>query len=183
MWQGMSEAGVARAARFRVPLGFVVGGLVLWLAQPTARSFVMGVVIACAGEALRVWAAGHIHKGREVTSSGPYRWSAHPLYVGSSVMGAALAVASNSFIVSLLIGMYLAVTIAIAIKTEESFLRRQFGDQYDSYRRAAPSSGGQRVASGERRFSFAQVMANREYRAMVGLLLAMVLLGLKVKVR
>jgi protein-S-isoprenylcysteine O-methyltransferase Ste14 len=181
MRQRMSEEAVARAARFRVPLGFVFGALVWWLAQPTARSFTIGAAIAFVGEALRVWAAGHIHKGREVTSSGPYRWSAHPLYFGSSVMGVGLAVASNSFIVSLLIGMYLAVTITIAIKTEESFLRRQFGDQYDSYRRAAPASVGQRDASDGRRFGFAQVMANREYRAMVGVLLAMVLLGLKVR--
>ena len=30
------------------------------------------------------------NKAREVTSSGPYRWFAHPLYVGSSIMGAGL---------------------------------------------------------------------------------------------
>ena len=27
-----------------------------------------------AGEALRLWAAGHLEKGKEVTRSGPYRW-------------------------------------------------------------------------------------------------------------
>jgi protein-S-isoprenylcysteine O-methyltransferase Ste14 len=177
----MSEDNIAQAARFRVPLGFVFGALVFWLAQPTTRSFTFGAAIACVGEALRVWAAGHIHKGREVTSSGPYRWSAHPLYLGSTLMGAGLAVTSNSVIVSLLIGLYLAVTITIAIKTEESFLRRQFGDQYDAYHRHAPGSVDQRAPSEERRFGFAQVMANREYRAMVGLLLAMVLLWLKVR--
>ena len=51
--------------------------------------------VALAGEALRIWAAGHLNKSREVTSSGPYRWFAHPLYVGSSVMGVGLAIASG----------------------------------------------------------------------------------------
>ena len=40
-----------------------------------------------AGEALRIWAAGHLEKGREVTASGPYRWTRHPLYLGSTIIG------------------------------------------------------------------------------------------------
>ncbi len=101
-----------RLARLRVPLGFVFGVVVLWLAAPNARSLASGVVVALAGEALRVWAAGHLNKSREVTSSGPYRWFAHPLYVGSSVMGAGLALAANSVVVTLLIALYLATTSA-----------------------------------------------------------------------
>ena len=31
--------------------------------------------VAALGEALRIWAAGHLNKSREVTSSGPYRGS------------------------------------------------------------------------------------------------------------
>ena len=80
-WTGRA---MARLARLRVALGFVCGALVLWLAQPTAGSLLAGGAVAVVGEALRIWAAGHLNKSREVTSSGPYRWFAHPLYVGSS---------------------------------------------------------------------------------------------------
>ena len=62
--------------------GFSVRRGVLWLAQPTPRSLLIGGAIAVAGELLRIWAAGHLEKGREVTRSGPYRLTRHPLYLG-----------------------------------------------------------------------------------------------------
>ena len=49
-----------RIARLRVPIGFLSGVLVLSLAHPTARTLTIGAIIAAAGEALRVWAAGHL---------------------------------------------------------------------------------------------------------------------------
>src|SRR5262245_2562960 len=83
---------VRRLARARVPLGFVFGLVVLWLATPTPTLLLIGLPIALIGEALRVWAAGHLEKSREVTQSGPYRLFRHPLYVGSSLMGIGLTV-------------------------------------------------------------------------------------------
>src|SRR5579859_6213221 len=94
-------------ARFRVALGWVFAPLVLIAAEPTAGSIAVGMSIAAAGEVLRIWSAGHLNKAREVTSSGPYRWFAHPLYVGSTVMGAGLGIASHSVVVIALIGLYL----------------------------------------------------------------------------
>ena len=139
---------MARLARLRVALGFACGALVLWLAEPTRGSVMAGGAVACLGEAIRIWAAGHLHKAREVTSSGPYRWSAHPLYVGSSVMGAGLAIASGRAVVAALIAGYLIVTLTVAARTEEGFLRRAFGDWYDRYRRGdeAPIGGRRRSA-------------------------------------
>src|SRR5213593_1183454 len=127
---------IARAlARRRVPLGFIAGALVFWLAAPTAASLLVGTSIAVSGEAIRIWAAGHLNKSREVTASGPYRWFAHPLYVGSSVMGLGLAIACASITVAVLIAAYLTVTLTAAVRSEEAFLRRKFGDRYGRYRR------------------------------------------------
>jgi protein-S-isoprenylcysteine O-methyltransferase Ste14 len=166
-------------ARFRVALGFVAGALVFVLADPTWESLAAGLAVAAVGEALRVWAAGHLYKSREVTSSGPYRWCAHPLYLGSSVMGVGLAVASASPIAAVLILLYLFITLRAAITNEEAALRRAFGDQYDRYRRGHASAGGGASGGSERRFSLAQAVANREYRAVVGLIAAILLLVLK----
>jgi protein-S-isoprenylcysteine O-methyltransferase Ste14 len=164
-------------ARRRITLGFLFGAVVLWLAQPTSTTLAAGAPIAVCGEALRVWAAGHLNKATEVTSSGPYKWFAHPLYVGSSIMGAGLAVASGSVTVAVLIAAYLIATLTAAIKSEEAFLRRTFGDRYDRYRRSAATDGN--AASPVRRFSVAQVRANHELRTMGGVGIAMLLLILK----
>lgn len=168
----MSEAGVLpRLARFRVFVGFLFGALVLWLSHPTAGTVVSGTLVAGVGEGIRIWAAGHLHKSREVTASGPYRWFSHPLYLGSTVMGIGLAVASGRVLVGAVIAVYLIVALTIAAKSEEAFLRRAFGDQYERYRSGA--------ADGSRRFSWAQVKANHEHRALIGFLAAVALLALK----
>jgi protein-S-isoprenylcysteine O-methyltransferase Ste14 len=163
---------LVRLARWRVPLGFFAGAMALWFAQPTPRSLAVGGVVAAVGEALRVWAAGHLNKSREVTASGPYRWLAHPLYVGSSVMGLGLAVASRNWIVAALVAVYVAVTLTAAVRTEEASLRARFGEAYDRYRRRG-------TVDPARTFSWARAVDNREHRALAGLALAFVLLLLR----
>jgi hypothetical protein len=111
-----------------------------------------------------------------VTVSGPYRWVAHPLYVGSSIMGVGLAIASASVVVASLIALYLVATLTAAIKNEEAYLRRAFGDQYDLYRSGVAAKRRERSAASRRRFSLQQAIANREYRAIAGLAVAILLL-------
>jgi protein-S-isoprenylcysteine O-methyltransferase Ste14 len=170
---GVRDLLVAGLARLRVALGFVFGALVWILAHPNRSSIAAGMAVASCGEAIRIWAAGHVHKSREVTVSGPYRWSPHPLYVGSSVMGLGLAVACASVAVAALVALYLAATLTAAISSEEAFLQRTFGDQYDLYRKGVAAK---RASGSRRRFSPAQAIANREYRAVIGLVIAMLLL-------
>ena len=49
-------------------------------------------------------------------------------------MGLGLAIACDSIPVAVLIAIYLVTTLTAAIKSEEAFLRRTFGEQYDLYR-------------------------------------------------
>ena len=161
-----------RIARLRVPIGFLSGALVLWLAHPTARTLTIGAFVAAVGEALRVWAAGHLEKGREVTASGPYALTRHPLYAGSIIIGIGLAIACASLVVAVLVLAYLAITLTAAIRTEEAHLTEKFGDEYPNYRAG-------RGATEPRRFSLARAMRNREYRATIGLVIVIVLLALK----
>jgi protein-S-isoprenylcysteine O-methyltransferase Ste14 len=173
------RSAMALAARLRVALGFVLGAIAFWLAQPTRDTLVLGGALAMVGESIRFWAAGHLQKSREVTTSGPYRWCAHPLYVGSSVMGVGLAIAAAKVAVAVLVVSYLVVTITAAVLSEEAFLRQRFGEGYDRYRRGAPADRSQ----DKRRFSLAQAIANHEPRALSGLLAAIALLALKARYR
>jgi len=169
---------IAVLARLRVALGWAFGAPLLVLAHPTPMSLTIGVPIAACGEALRVWAAGHLNKAREVTRSGPYRWVGHPLYVGSTIIGAGVAVASASVPAAVLIAAYLAMTLTAAIKSEEAYLRRVFGEQYDLYKQGVAAKRASPGAAA-RRFSLRQAIANREHRAVVGLAIAILLLVLK----
>ena len=158
--------------RLRVPLGFVCAAVAFWLARPTPRSLVVGMSVAAMGELIRVWAAGHIDKGREVTCSGPYRYMRHPLYTGSTIMGLGFMIAARSLPAAIVVSVYLVVALVSAARAEEAVLDARFGGEYAAYRegRATPS---------DRPFSLARVIANREYRAVIGLVVACGLLYLR----
>jgi protein-S-isoprenylcysteine O-methyltransferase Ste14 len=163
----------AALARRRVALGFGLAAVVLWLAQPTPQSLIAGGLIAAIGESLRIWAAGHVEKSREVTRSGPYRLTRHPLYLGSSIIAVGIVIASASWIVAVLVALYLSATITAAIRSEEAHLREKFGGDYDAYAAsAAPPM--------QRAFSAGRALQNREHHALAGLLVALALLALKV---
>jgi protein-S-isoprenylcysteine O-methyltransferase Ste14 len=159
--------------RFRVALGFALAAVVWWLASPAWPTWTAGASIALVGELLRLWAAGHLEKSREVTRSGPYRYTRHPLYVGSTLIGIGLAIASRNLVVAAVIGLYLGLTLSAARRSEEAHLREKFGDAYDAYaeKRAAPM---------ERRFSWARALRNREHHTIAGLVVGFALLALKI---
>lgn len=159
-------------ARWRVFLGFVFAALVLWLASPTPNSLLLGAAIAVVGECLRLWAAGHLEKSKEVTRSGPYRYTRHPLYLGSSIIGIGIAVASNNLMVAAIVVAYMALTLTAAMRSEEAHLREKFGDAYDAYaeKRATPM---------DRPFSWSRAIGNREHHTMLGLATGLTLLVFK----
>jgi protein-S-isoprenylcysteine O-methyltransferase Ste14 len=158
----MNERLFRFVVRRRVTLGFVTALGALVLAQPTWLTWSVGLLVAAIGEAIRIWAAGHLEKSREVTRSGPYKWTRHPLYFGSAIIAVGVIIAARSALVTILGAAYVGVTIPMAIRAEEAFLHRTFGDTYDRYRRdeAPPML---------RRFSLAQARRNREHRAVMGL--------------
>jgi len=163
---------VGALARRRVPLGFVCAIAVLWLARPTAASVAVGGAVAIVGEAFRVWAAGHVEKGREVTRSGPYRLTRHPLYVGSAIIGAGLAIAAARISVAMLTAVYLVATFGAAIRHEEANMRASFGDQYEAYLQST-------AAPTRRRFSLGRAMKNKEHHTIAGLVLVTLIFAAK----
>jgi protein-S-isoprenylcysteine O-methyltransferase Ste14 len=156
-------------ARLRVFLGFLLAGVVFWLATPSPRSLAIGAAIAIVGEAIRLWAGGHLEKSKEVTQSGPYRYTRHPLYLGSSLIGIGMAVIANNLLVAAIVIAYLASTLIAAMRSEEAHLREKFGDAYDAYaeKRSAPVA---------RVFSWQRALYNREHHTIAGLLAGIALL-------
>jgi protein-S-isoprenylcysteine O-methyltransferase Ste14 len=159
-------------ARWRVFLGFVFAAIALWLAMPTPLSLLVGAAVSVIGESIRLWAAGHLEKSREVTRSGPYRFTRHPLYLGSSLIGIGFAIAANHLVVAIIVVAYLLLTLTAAMRSEEAHLREKFGDAYDAYveKRSAPM---------DRPFSWERALHNREHHTIAGLCAALLILAVK----
>jgi protein-S-isoprenylcysteine O-methyltransferase Ste14 len=162
-------------ARLRVPLGFLSAAIAFVLARPSWPSWIVGLAVALVGESLRLWAAGHIEKGKEITHSGPYRFVRHPLYVGSTMLGLGFAIAAHSVAVAALVALYLGVTLTAAVRTEEAALDEKFSGGYADYRAG-------RTQAESRPFSWNRARANGEHRAVAGLAAVFVLLVLRIGV-
>ena len=165
---------LSHVARRRVATGFGVAAVTFVLATPTWATLAVGAAIGLAGEALRLWAAGHLVKGREVTISGPYRWMQHPLYVGSGILGVGFSVIAASWVVAVVVLGYLGAMTAVAIRLETAALRDAFGDTHARY-----VAGEMTSAAGVRRFSLRRAIDNREHHAVAGLIATIAIMAVK----
>ena len=171
----MSSAG-SFFARWRVRLGYPLAILVLWFARPTPRSILWGAPIGLLGLFIRARAAGHLHKQEILTVTGPYAHTRNPLYLGSSILALAVAVAAHSWIPAIILCVYFTLFYSIVMRREEEELRRHHAAAFDEYARSVPLffprlTPAKLAFSGAGSFSFAQYKRNREYQAAVGFLL------------
>ena len=173
------------ARRIRVPLGFALAGLFLWLARPSWLSIAIGGVLALLGVSIRAAASGHITKNAALTTTGLYGHTRNPLYLGSIVIGAGFAVASRSWwIVLAMAVLFLAIYIPV-IRSEEEFLRGKF-PEFDEYCHNVPrlfprlqpkAQSPKTDAQGT--FSRELYLRHREYNALLGTVLMLAALVAK----
>jgi len=167
-----------KLSRLRVPLGYVVGVLVALLARPRLMSVAAGMALALCGEALRIWASGHIEKTERLATGGPYAHTRNPLYLGSALMGLGVAVASASVLAGLAVSAYFAVWYPAVIREESAFLAARFPEEYGAWARDVPAFLPVLHPSGPRasRFDWGRVRTNREWRTAAALPVAAALL-------
>ena len=160
-----------RLSRLRVPAGWLAGLLLLALARPSPATLLVGAALAAAGEAVRLWASGHIEKTRRLATGGPYAHTRNPLYVGSALLGLGLAAATASPWVLLAVAAYFAAFYPSVIREESRFLREKFGAEYAAWAEAVPVFLPRPLPGGPResRFDWARVRANREWRTALAL--------------
>lgn len=161
--------------RRRGAAAFALAALVLsWLQLGEPEHNWGGIFLICAGEALRLWAAGHLRKDEVLTTGGPYAFVRNPLYIGSLAIAAGFALVVRGYLLipPLLTGF--ALTYRAESRREEKVLRQKFGAVFDQYREAVaawiPRLSRYPQASREP-FRWRRVLRNREYNAVLGLLL------------
>lgn len=168
-------------ARWRVPAGYPVAVICLWFARPTLWSVAVGAAIAAAGLAIRGAAAGHLRKSQALASTGPYARTRNPLYLGSSMLALAFAVASRSWVVFVMLGAYFVTFYPAVMRREELELRSQYGQAFEEYARTVPLFWPKlgKTATAWTQFSFAQYRRNREYQAAIGVVVLLALLAVR----
>ncbi len=144
------------AVRFSPPLVYlialIVGALVHGYVAPWHVGLAFGVrmVVAVASAGLGVGLMGAAmgtfkSTGQnpkpwlptpEIISTGVYRFTRNPMYVGMALVQVALGVGfANAWIVAL-VPLALIAVYLIAVRHEEVYLERQFGETYTAYKRS-----------------------------------------------
>ena len=169
-------------ARLRVPSGFLLVIVFAWFSRPTPLAMVIGVPLSLAGLALRAWAAGCLAKNRQLATGGPYAYTRNPLYVGTLLVAAGLAVASRSIGLAALFTVVFLLVYLPVIQNEEQHLRQIF-PEYVEYAERVPALFPRLNPARENNpnpFRTGLYLRNQEYQAGLGFLAGMLFLLWKV---
>lgn len=142
----MSEPGYNRAlAGIRLTATFAFIVLLVVFAKPNPLEVALGFVIAALGEGIRFWAAGHLLKTKELITSGPYRYTRNPLYLGRFLILTGLCVMcrlpyfANWILLAVGYAVFFFYYMPRKERVEPARLRAVHGEAYDRYFKAVPA--------------------------------------------
>jgi protein-S-isoprenylcysteine O-methyltransferase Ste14 len=172
------------AQKTRVPFGTVLGIFFLWKMHPSVKSLWIGGVIALVGALLRLWAAGHIEKGKVLTQGGPYAFARNPLYLGSFFMAFGIIMAGQGYWLLLPFAAFFALFYLPVMRAEEQELLNGYGERFLEYSRRVPLfvPGFRKTAPNSSTFLWSRVFRNREHHTVAGLIIVEVILILYILV-
>jgi protein-S-isoprenylcysteine O-methyltransferase Ste14 len=178
-FDAVAPAGGVMAQKLRVPLGFVLAAVALYLAEPSLVSILVGLPVALVGAVFRALAAGVIKKDSTLATSGVYALTRNPLYFGSSLLATGFAIMSANEIAAAVIIVPFGLIYPTVMLREEAHLTRLFPEEFRSYKAKVPRFFPRVTLRFPRSFSFNQYISNREYNTALGLVGAVSLLAVK----
>lgn len=142
----MNEPGYNKTlATVRLGAMFASLLVLVLLAKPRPVEVAVGFVIAALGELVRFWAAGHLLKTKELITSGPYRYTRNPLYLGRLLILTGLCVMcrlpffANWILLALGYAGFFFYYLPRKERVEPARLRAVHGEAYDRYFNAVPA--------------------------------------------
>jgi protein-S-isoprenylcysteine O-methyltransferase Ste14 len=136
-----------------------------------------GLIMIVVGLALRSWAVGVVRKSKQLATTGPYRLTRNPLYVGSFLMMFGIcALIDDKENIWIVLGPMLFLYY-LTVRQEERTLQGLFGEAWTDYARTTPRALIKPTISGlSADWSLERWKISREYRAAATMLLGLVAL-------
>ena len=123
--------------RFNEILRQVIGLLLIavcaYFANPDIGTVAIGLAMAVVGQLFRIYAAGFIHKNKQLASTGPYSLVRHPLYLGNFLILIGFTIAAANWYVTATVVAFFLVWYPAAIAYEDSKLENIFGDEWRAW--------------------------------------------------
>ncbi len=122
--------------RFAVLYPFAV--FMIIFANCDDRSLGFGIWFIAAGELIRLWANGYAIKTEKLTTSGPYAFVRHPLYLGTLLLVTGFIIFLRVYYIGAALLAVMVIVYARTIKEEECLLGRKF-KEYAGYKKKVPA--------------------------------------------
>lgn len=119
----------------RQGIGLLLVAVCAYFTRPGTVLVLIGMALAVVGQVFRIYAAGFIHKNKQLASTGPYALVRHPLYTGNFLILIGFALAANNLYVWISVIVFFLIWYPAAIAYEDSKLERIFGDEWRSWSR------------------------------------------------
>jgi protein-S-isoprenylcysteine O-methyltransferase Ste14 len=114
----------------RQVIGLLLVAVCAHFARPDSGTVAIGLALAVVGQVFRVYAAGFIHKNKQLASSGPYALVRHPLYLGNFLILIGFTIASANLYVTIGVVLFFLIWYPAAIAYEDSKLENIFEDEW-----------------------------------------------------
>lgn len=175
--------------RIRLVLVYLFVAALVILSRPTPALLIAGAVLAITGEAIRLWAAGHLTKSVRLITSGPYARTQNPLYLGRLLILTGIAIAARNEgylnLIALAVGyaVFFFYYIPRKLRVEGGRLARLHGQAFEEYNRSVPIlfPAWRRRTDGRDPWSFSLMVHNQEPLVLAGVTLVFVLLAWKTR--
>lgn len=117
----------------RQGIGLLLVAVCAYFARPASPLVMIGLAMAVFGQIFRIYAAGFIHKNKQLASTGPYALVRHPLYLGNFLILIGFALAANNMYVWIGVIIFFLIWYPAAISYEDSKLESIFEDEWRAW--------------------------------------------------
>lgn len=114
----------------RQVIGLLLVAVCANFARPDSGTVAIGLAMALIGQVFRIYAAGYIHKNKQLASTGPYALVRHPLYLGNFLILIGFTIASANLYVTIGVILFFLIWYPAAIAYEDSKLENIFEEEW-----------------------------------------------------
>jgi len=169
--------------------------ILIYFSRPEPLSVAIGLVPIIAGQALRVWAAGHLVKNKRLTTTGPYAYVKNPLYVGAITIVIGFCIVGmppwnltpstrdpRLWLYLIFLAAFFAYYMPRKMKIEGDRLRAIYGDAYTRYEKSVPDMVPRLTpyrSGDDTRWTWKQTVDNSEHGTIMSLCVGLALMLLR----
>ena len=173
---------IKRSFKLRFALLYPFGILVIIYANSSDISIKYGLGIIILGLLLRSWANGYAIKSEKLTTSGPYAFVRHPLYLGTMLLFCGFVVMLNIYYIGAVFFVGMLAVYLRTIRKEEQLLESNFKQAFLDYKKSVPAifPSFRPYPTGEKwPFSFKRLIKSQEYKLFIWMIVLVIAFHLK----